>query len=665
MDIDINLDEVEASIKRCEDFISNNEFNMDQLRQQLQIPQNDICYEEDSPESVNEDEDSFDKQQTAIRLSTNNLNLSQNAPFKKQPVSQNKPQTKLQQQTKNFIPPKQQTVNQQQVIQKQQRQQKIETQQKQKSVSPSLSPFKRYEDQNPPPAPKPVQTPQVQQEQSQKLSQPSSVNRFVKQMDKQEVDKVQRNFVVSDPQQSRLMQQKSNKTERKLNELKIQQQERDMKECTFTPQINQKSRLMATQHRVDDYESTLQKREQMRLDKQREEYQECTFKPQINDKSKIIVERKYGDQSVIERASSTKQEKQKKIQEQFALTHKIEEDPNYKQFRDTLAMRSVMKYDPNMASVDVFTRLNKTPIRRKQEIYTQIEEEQTRECIFTPKINTRSKSIANEIGTFEERTKLFNLKKQENVQKIQQEHDKDMIFRPITNQQKVAQATPEIFERLHSEKRKTIQVFQDEETFKPTINQYSLDLTKNRPSIQENALTYKKEQDQRLEQHRQAMIKEREKECTFQPQITKSNQTTMPHYKFDQVDEMMAQIKSEKEYKDIKLANQKRSFEYEKELKHLTEKPEIGTIDKSIYNKVEVKGYQNVIQRKELIEKLENEQKEREDYVFGLKNKSKMPTVPKPFNLTERIENKANEQKSMKKNVGMKQIVDAILKVEV
>ena len=91
-----------------------------------------------------------------------------------------------------------------------------------------------------------------------------------------------------------------------------------------------------------------------------------------------------------------------------------------------------------------------------------------------------------------DRNKQFEAKKQQNLLKLQKEADKELLFKPTTNQHQTADE--EIFDRLYKEPKVQPKVQIDPElTFKPKINELSQQLAANRTSIIKNSAQYQKE----------------------------------------------------------------------------------------------------------------------------------------------------------------------------
>lgn len=134
-----------------------------------------------------------------------------------------------------------------------------------------------------------------------------------------------------------------------------------------------------------------------------------------------------------------------------------------------------------------------------------------------------------------DRNKQFEAKKQQNLLKLQKEADKELLFKPTTNQHQTADE--EIFDRLYKEPKVQPKVQIDPElTFKPKINELSQQLAANRTSIIKNSAQYQKELEFKKEQLKLKYNADEERNCTFKPQITEFSRTALPHYRFDQVD---------------------------------------------------------------------------------------------------------------------------------
>ena len=100
------------------------------------------------------------------------------------------------------------------------------------------------------------------------------------------------------------------------------------------------------------------------MDRQREEYDQCTFRPQISRQSELIVAKKFGQDSMKleDRLLQKTQKRPMDLLDEPAR----EADPEYVQKRDSLALRSIMKNTPELASADVYTRLSQAQFKSKK-----------------------------------------------------------------------------------------------------------------------------------------------------------------------------------------------------------------------------------------------------------------------------------------------------------
>ncbi|KAH0576722.1 hypothetical protein SS50377_20068 [Spironucleus salmonicida] len=481
---------------------------------------------------------------------------------------------------------------------------------------------------------------------------------------------------------------RSIKTVQKIEQLKKEQEKNQMKECTFTPQISSYGRQKSTS--VEDttnrlylqQQQILQQREQHKYDIQREKFKDCTFTPKINQYHIT----KSSSQPVEDRLMSEKIQNERRKQQLFE--QKELEESSY--LNQNTITESHKKRRDMLA-----TRHQQRAMTQSQQRFAQINNEEI-ECIFRPSINKKSALIvAEQYGDFNERSKIWQNKAQDRFKSTQDQVLQECSFTPIINhsnairqnmdfnQAQISQAHDRLYRDAvirknmkNSQDRTNDNVINDEDcTFTPTINKVSEQIceqTRNY-TMQDDAVTLMYKKQQKIQQLKDNIQEEEDYELVFQPKINKSSQLMQPHYDFQNTNILMAQIEEERQMKNIMLNNKKRELEFEQVEQHMLKSPVRTNLNTQIYEPQQVQGLDSFMSRVNKQKQKEQDQQEVEDKVFGYGQKwSSKPTLIQEFSLSQHTQKAKNHQfvQSVQKvdkttDQKMRDIVGAILRSEI
>lgn len=210
-------------------------------------------------------------------------------------------------------------------------------------------------------------------------------------------------------------------------------------------------------------------------------------------------------------------------------------------------------------------------------------------------------------------------------------------------EEKLDRMSREEHEKRENKKAMIQQEYYAKYSYEPKINHISKQIARN-SSLDE--LAYDEEGKIRKRLLAGQLTAEKEQVCTFKPDINKYKFSVQS--KYADADNLLDNIKEEIRKKDEKV-DVYRSIKDSEELKDCTFKPKIKNKKPESSHPVIVSGLDRFLELKELKKRYDQEKKEREDKVFGLKNKNNRDnyyTVPEPFNLT--AENKDENLKRLR-----------------
>ncbi|TNJ27933.1 hypothetical protein GMRT_12495 [Giardia muris] len=454
-----------------------------------------------------------------------------------------------------------------------------------------------------------------------------------------------------------------------------EKEEREMAECTFKPRINKSYRVSTSSEAPEirlqqEGERRRKELEKLRINKERAEIEECTFQPRISARSAQLASKRC-IRPMYDRVREAEREKRRRLQEVATLVEAATQptlDPRSRARRDSLAQKSLLRsgLDPRASPAE---RLY-SPGPRRPAVRATVDGGEAIECSFAPRINPESTAIASRntsLNTsFIERQKYYAEKKTRHLQELERSTVENLTFHPQVRSnsagRRASSAAPSspseggapkaAYERLYEQQivknrhlRNLQQEAEDTEcTFVPEINDHSRAIGR-RSTLGElyanSSVRHKRELLTR------ALEEERYRECTFKPQVCPGS--ARGHYNMKNPAELIAQIELERKEKTLKLNMLRKKLEYN-EVQTCSFKPEVNpTVPPTIYNGPsvppeagkaagsEIRGLEKFMEKQELIRRRKDEQRQREEKVFGYGTSStpRPPyTVPEPFNLS-------------------------------
>ena len=433
------------------------------------------------------------------------------------------------------------------------------------------------------------------------------------------------------------------------------------------------------------------KREKLKREFEDNDIKQYSFAPEINEKSKIIMN-KYNNnnnKNLYERG-----EEFEKSKENFIRLKKIEQEKemakNNKPFisekSKELALISRQYNNDFNENDDIFTRLYNQNIRNEKHPH---QNKDLKECSFFPKCNNSLYFTENEDGfnnngnieDFLERQKIYEeIKKEKIEKKINKNNEKNNFdFKPKinltseilmkTNEQRIMENKNDKFNRLYNdaqkikERKEQLENFYNAQfDFKPKINELSKFIAKdfnNNNINNNNNSTIHSEYINNLTKnnfHNQNYIDE---ECTFKPNIYKNNNYNYVKSNYKNDDGILDRITQEQKNKIEKIKDMQ-NIQNQHNFEECNFSPEINKKmpnfeeNKPIYMKGMAK-YLNQMEKARQA-KREKEQREKEVFITGENwNKNNLITVPKPFKLSYQNNKKINDIKKLRENEEMKE----------
>ncbi|GIQ90879.1 hypothetical protein KIPB_013850, partial [Kipferlia bialata] len=187
------------------------------------------------------------------------------------------------------------------------------------------------------------------------------------------------------------------------------QEEEELQECTFKPNIIQRPRSAARATTTNRKQLPLEdrlfhesdkrsaRRQRLKTEVERETLQECSFRPRINRKSASLT---HGRRPVPERVAELQREKERNLR-RLRQTQDAASDHT---FMPSIGEQSREIADRNRPQgVDATERLSSEHRRRerkRQELEQRVRSEEAREYTFAPQLNATSESLAATSGMF-------------------------------------------------------------------------------------------------------------------------------------------------------------------------------------------------------------------------------------------------------------------------
>lgn len=430
----------------------------------------------------------------------------------------------------------------------------------------------------------------------------------------------------------------------------------------------------------------------------RSTYTDCSFTPAINTNSRNIAKKITDDIPLDQRTNKIIEEHKENLAKLQALIDKqnsITFNPKISKISKLIVGESTEDQIAQSRKLIELGILNKEKINEKR---NELIQREMRECTFAPKICKNSEKIAESItkDDFLTRQEKYKSKREYELQKIQKAASQETTFHPKIDEMSIAllqqkeemkqaenkyniidengynensSQEKNVYEKLYSSGKssKKLKIESDtyaECTFRPKINELSSYIA--RPSTIEELTN-----DQRTKQNRTMLQRELDEQFkkiyTFEPQISERAKSAKSHYAGNET-ELMKQIKEQRMEKDERLQQRRKVEEYN-ELKACSFKPLInGSVPLTTYtgpslclsqngitqsmdsstlsrssSTSEIKGIARFMELQQKARQLQQEQKMREQKVFGLAAGGKLNrsyaegrpyTIPQPFNLS-------------------------------
>ena len=437
------------------------------------------------------------------------------------------------------------------------------------------------------------------------------------------------------------------------------------------------------------HEQIKENKEKLKREFEDSKLKECSFAPEINEKSKILMN-KYEKKPLYERCEDyekAKNENLSRIRQNIEKEENEQKRPKISEKSKELALQSRAYNNSEFSNEDIYTRLYKENIKNEKQNYKNKEME---ECTFIPQCNNLGTYYTNDeiyqnygnIDDFLERQKIYDeIKKDRLEKKINKTQERESCsFKPKinltsdilmkTNIERANENQVDKYERLYNDAQKYKERKEQLENFynaqydyKPKINELSKFIGRetninqlNQSNLSKNSSKNKLYSSINSKNNKSTYS---EKECTFKPKIytNKKYNHIQSNYKND--DGMLDRINEEVRNKTEKVRDLQNILE-KKDDEECLFNPEI---DKEIPNfdnnkPMYMKGMARYLEQMEKARqaKRDKEQREKEVFVTGENwSKNNLITVPKPFKLSYQNNHKIEEIKKQREIEKMKE----------
>ena len=457
----------------------------------------------------------------------------------------------------------------------------------------------------------------------------------------------------------------------KREKLKRQREDEEFSNiCTFQPKkISQTTSCIDLKMRTDfnqsiedrlyvDANKRIEELRNAYKSKEQRELKECTFQPDISRSSKNVRGNRITEKPIYERAKDLQRQKEENLQKMRIEAELKDENLTFKP-KIIKKSEEILMNRSDLLGQSVIDRLCKDAADRVEKSLKQTEfmsQQQSVQYPFNPRLSNSTCSFTS-IGEgtlltkgFKERQEYFEKKRREKREEIlKQTKDNKYTFKPEINftseilmeadPKRMIETDDERIQRLsrkdpkYEEKLKKIKDIEikSKYTYHPQINQTSRMMVMNK-SIDSISIA------EREKTNRERLIEEvtetKERECTFKPQINSSNAFSY----YTKKEEILGIIKEREQERIQKMEQQKRDMEYE-EMKDCTFQPAIVR-PMTQSESVVIKGLGRHLELQEKRKIIEKERKERERQIFGFAERYDQheihDTIPQPFKLSEK-----------------------------
>jgi hypothetical protein len=449
-------------------------------------------------------------------------------------------------------------------------------------------------------------------------------------------------------------------------------EEKEAAECTFHPQINQRSKLIVEGHPPVEQrlhmaqDEKVASRERLKRMKEEEELKKLTFAPQINATSLHLAAANPERRPLYERVGELQREKDEKLH-RLRMRRIEEENLTFTPHIDEVS--AALAKARRAGELDVTERLSRTATAQVHSRYSAQEEMRQRleaEATHRPALNPISERIVEESAMFQgpnkdflARQKAYEQRKREVHQEVLRRASDKSTFEPRISgvSELLVQSQParanETFvdkierlayrdkERIEKDRQSLTEEYYSQFTHKPNINKIS--------SIIGQAHTheelYRNEKSKRVQEKvHEAAEQAFKKEFTFHPKVSKTSEEiankSAARIPIHQPEDILTRIEQQKQEKEQKLEEMRKNLEYEQS-KGLTFRPKLAPKVKQPEGPVIVPGIARHLELVKMAKQKTEDQKKREEEVFGLKRDGtphdpplQPYTIPEPFALS-------------------------------
>eukprot|EP00916_Digyalum_oweni_P001605 GHVL01003070.1.p1 GENE.GHVL01003070.1~~GHVL01003070.1.p1 ORF type:complete len:533 (-),score=131.00 GHVL01003070.1:428-2026(-) len=485
----------------------------------------------------------------------------------------------------------------------------------------------------------------------------------------------------------------------KRQQMKEEKDKKTEENCTFRPKINPKSSYFAQKVRTcgDNPGASLVERLHTEADRresvrnrakeliEEEKIMQCPFQPQISrsnkDFSRKSIDKRLGLVQKQRQEAKNKAKMKLDEEEREILTFK----PALSSKSEMLAARSKSR---ERRGIPVEERLMQRG-RQAADKRRQKEEDINRQNEFSkPQMSATSEALLEQFGggeTFLQRQVILQEKKERRKQLTRQQLEEDWTFKPALNPtshmlayadpMRMGETAEEKVERLAvKDTMKRTKWFEEQQaaierqlTFNPTINPVSRVIAENRGDIstistrlKTNVLFDYNKTNVRLMIEPKSQKDLELEECSFKPRTRTPNKYSHIKSNYTNPKNLMERIEQENKKKEDRIHAEKMKIE-ENELEKCTFHPirsqsvSRQSLDTSVGGGAPrgvegPRGVERYLELQDLAKRKKQEQKMREDKVFGSRENRRaslgLCTVPTPFKFmsnNERISNRTTQ----------------------
>ena len=439
------------------------------------------------------------------------------------------------------------------------------------------------------------------------------------------------------------------------------------------------------------HEQIKENKEKLKREFENSKLIECSFSPQINEKSKILMN-KYEKKPLYERCEDfekAKNENLSRIRQNIEKEENEQKKPKISEKSKELALQSRAYNNSEFSNDDIYTRLYKENIKNEKHNYRNKEME---ECTFLPQCNNLGTYYNNDelyqnfgnIDDFLERQKIYDeIKKDRLEKKLNKNQERESCsFKPKinltsdilmkTNIERANENQIDKYERLYNdaqkykEKKEQLENFYNAQfDYKPKINELSKFIGRETNINQLNQSNINSSKNKLITStSKNNKTTYSEQECTFKPKINTNKKYNHIQSNYKNDDGMLERINEEVRNKTEKVRDLQNILE-KKDDEECLFNPEINKEIPNFDNNkpMYMKGMARYLEQMEKARqaKRDKEQREKEVFVTGENwSKNNLITVPKPFKLS--YQNNNNKIEEIKKQREIQYLKDCTFK---